>query len=545
MPPRALFRDSLSDSILQYRRWRTLVNVVMLLALVVFVSTTVHFVTSPTAMVMVVPPAASPRLAAPAQPAAAQFRSVVEPTMATTTTTIPAPSATTLPATTIAAGTSSADVARQAAVLEAFTHAWSNYRERAWGADEIRPVTGDRSNEWGGLAATMIDALDTLWLMGLKDDFRAARDWIKDNFKPAESNWDGSTFEITIRYIGGLLAAYEFSNDKLFLDKAEEVAVRLFPAFDTPSGLALTTVNLRSGRATNPSWNGAQCVLAEFGTLGLEWRALSKYTGNPIYREKVDRIAAVLERQTSGLLPTFFNPQTGQPSNAHVTYGARGDSYYEYLLKQWVQSGKRDVTSKRLYDLAIKDTLARLVKRTQLNNLAYLIEMDGTSPINKMDELACFFAGMLTLSGDDAMLPLAEDIAHTCWLMFNTTATGLAPEIINFPADRDIAPQAPHNLLRPETVESLFYLWRRTRNEKYRERAWRIFQSWNANARVAYGFSGIHDVTHMPPNHNNRQESFFFAETLKYLYLTFSPDDALSLDEFVFNTEAHPMRIWR
>jgi mannosyl-oligosaccharide alpha-1,2-mannosidase len=436
---------------------------------------------------------------------------------------------------------------RQAAVVDAFQFAWGNYRRYAWGWDEIEPVSGRGSNSWGGLGATLVDALDTLWLMGLRTEFNDAREWVATKFVPKASDWDGSVFEVTIRYIGGLLAAYELSDDRLFLDKAEEVAIALMPGFNTPSGLAYTTINLKTGHTTNPSWNGRQCVLSEFGTLGLEWRALTKYTGKQIYRDKVDHIARHLAQRTrSGLLPTFWNPTNGEPSNSHLTYGARGDSYYEYLLKQWIQSGHTDTESKRLYDLAISDTLNRLVKRTKRGGLAYLVEMDHESIVNKMDELACFFGGMLSLSGDDAMLPLAKDIAHTCWLMFNTTATGLAPEIATFVEsdDKEVVTQAPHNLLRPETMETLFYLWRRTHDDMYRERAWRIFQSWNTHARVQYGFSGINDVNQVPPQHNNRQESFFFAETLKYAFLIFSPEQTLSLDEFVFNTEAHPMRIW-
>jgi mannosyl-oligosaccharide alpha-1,2-mannosidase len=567
---RSLFRDPLQESMQSYRRWRSLFNIFMLLALVVFVSTSVYFFTLPP------PPAAAKAKAgglsttvSSTSAASLSSTSPVSFAIASSPAATSADASTTTTTTTTAVddlddasndGDSPSDGAgdvyftplareRQAAVVEAFRHAWSAYRQHAWTWDEIEPVSGRGSNAWGGLGATLVDALDTLWLMGLRADFNDAREWVATKFVPKSSDWDGSVFEVTIRYIGGLLAAYELSDDRVFLDKAEEVAITLLPAFNTPSGLAYTTINLKTGHATNPSWNGRQCVLSEFGTLGLEWRALAKYTGKQIYRDKVDHIAHHLAQRTrTGLLPTFWNPSNGEPSNGHLTYGARGDSYYEYLLKQWIQSGHSDAESKRLYDLAISDTVRRLVKRTKRGNLAYLVEMDHESIINKMDELACFFGGMLSLSGDDTVLPLAKDIAHTCWLMFNTTATGLAPEIATFVDGADnneVVAQAAHNLLRPETMETLFYLWRRTHDDMYRERAWRIFQSWNTHARVQFGFSGINDVNQMPPHHNNRQESFFFAETLKYAFLIFSPEQTLSLDEFVLNTEAHPMRIWK
>lgn len=206
------------------------------------------------------------------------------------------------------------------------------------------------------LISSFLRLLYRLWLLGFRDEFARARDWIATHFHPAQSNWDGSVFEITIRYIGGLLAAFELSHDRMFVDKAKEVADRLLPAFATPSGLALTTINLASGFASNPHWNGQQCVLAEFGTLGLEWRALSHHTGEQRYRDVVDRIAthtATLLRG-AGLLPTFFSAQSGAPSNGHITYGARGDSYYEYLLKQWLQSDKRDAEMRQSFDIALR-----------------------------------------------------------------------------------------------------------------------------------------------------------------------------------------------
>ena len=106
------------------------------------------------------------------------------------------------------------------------------------------------------------------------------------------------------------------------------------------------------------------------------------------------------------------------------------------------------------------------------------------------------------------------------------------------------ADNAPYNLLRPETVESLFMLWRATGDRRYREWGWELFQSFERHCRVpGGGYSGVVDVREASPRKNDRQESFWLAETLKYFYLLFSPESALPLDKFVLNTEAHPLKV--
>ena len=99
-------------------------------------------------------------------------------------------------------------------------------------------------------------------------------------------------------------------------------------------------------------------------------------------------------------------------------------------------------------------------------------------------------------------------------------------------------------LLRPETVESIYVAWKFTGLQKYRDYAWRIFKSINRSCRCEFGFSSINNVDSNDPNHANSMESFFLAETLKYLYLIFSDSRLISPAHWVFNTEAHPLRIW-
>jgi hypothetical protein len=171
--------------------------------------------------------------------------------------------------------------------------------------------------------------------------------------------------------------------------------------------------------------------------------------------------------------------------------------------------------------------------------------------VHKMDHLACFVPGMLVLGaqGDVAAryLALAQDLSDTCVQMYVGTATGLAPELVNFRDGRDMFTndRSAHNLLRPETVESLFYLYRKTGDAVYREQGWAIFTAFEAHCRLRGGYAGVRDVRVLPPVNDDTQQSFFLAETLKYLFLLFSDSDTINLEEWVFNTEAHPLRVMR
>ena len=168
---------------------------------------------------------------------------------------------------------------RRVHVLNAMKHVWKNYKEKAFGSDELHPISGSTTQNWGGMGTTLVDALDTLWLMGLKDEFWEARDWVRDHLSNTPSG-DVSGFETTIRSLGGLLSAYDLSGDKAFLEKAEDLGKRLQKAYDTKSGLPRGQVNLASGASY-----GNQFVLAEIGTR--KWLFYLFNESNPLFREVV------------------------------------------------------------------------------------------------------------------------------------------------------------------------------------------------------------------------------------------------------------------
>jgi len=438
------------------------------------------------------------------------------------------------------------------AVKKAMEHAWGNYRKYAWGLDELQPLAKSGKN-WLGSAATIVDSLDTLFIMGLRKEFDEARDWIKDNMNFGKSGYV-SFFETTIRALGGLLSAYTFTNDELFLEKAEDLGRRLLKAFETKHGLPYGLINLASGHGSTPGWTHGQAILSEIGTVQMEFFYLAYLTKRPEYAIPALKVFRHLDQlprpdATNGLHSLSLGIETGQYSGSRWCLGALGDSYYEYLLKMHRMTGSKHDGFRRMYDESA-DLIHKLaIRQTEKTNLTYVAEISNKQIVHKMEHLVCFAGAMFALGAEGPTqtrdFTTGAEITRTCYEMYHRTATGIAPENSVFPqgVDMEPDPRAKHYLLRPETVESLFVLYRLTGQEKYRTWGWEIFQSIEKYCRVEHGYSGIRDVTMIPVNYDDQQQSFFLAETLKYLYLLFTSSDVIPLDQYVFNTEAHPFPI--
>ncbi|KAK0140623.1 Endoplasmic reticulum mannosyl-oligosaccharide 1,2-alpha-mannosidase [Merluccius polli] len=452
----------------------------------------------------------------------------------------------------------SPEALRLAAVQEAFRHAWRGYKEFAWGHDELRPISKSYG-EWFGLGLTLIDALDTMWILGLKEEFAEAREWVNSELS-FNKNVDVNLFETTIRILGGLLSTYHLSGDQMFLEKAKDIGSRLMPAFKTPSKIPYSDVNIGKGTAHPPRWTSDSTV-AEVTTIQLEFRELTRLTHDQQYQDAVGEVARLvhqLEGKQDGLVPMFINTNSGQFTHQGVfTLGARADSYYEYLLKQWIQGGKKEPQFLEDYLQAIEGVKKNLLQKSTPSGLTFVGELSHGQFSPKMDHLVCFLPGTLALGAHHGLpedhLELARRLMETCYQMYAQMETGLSPEIVHFNThqgsirDVDVKPADRHNLLRPETVESLFYLYRFTKDPKYQEWGWEILQSFNKYTKVSTGgYTSINNVRDPNyPSPRDKMESFFLGETLKYLYLLFSDDPELvGLDRYVFNTEAHPLPIW-
>lgn len=595
-----------------------------------------------------------------------------------------------------------ADLARRQ-TLAIMTHAWTNYVLRAWGKDELKPVTGVGADSWGGIGQTLVDSLDTLWIMGFRTEFEQAARWVEE-YLDYDKDMNVNTFETTIRQLGGLIAAFALSGRTTFLAKAEDLGKRLLAAFaltkppdqaakkegpakrnrkgqapgkftellskfglpksyleafldtglsdeditevaqelfDTPPQpqLPFSDVNLRTGMAEN---------LASFVSLAetyvpLEWKALALYTGNCSYAYPQDEVLRIVNRSCD-LTSRGFAPIHLRSDGSHfpslgnrLSLGSRGDSFYEYLVKEVVFAGDLvNPMAQKLWDsfraqlpslvvqadpkyAAASAAAARKVDAHRIQRSwrerwrsrrhasrktappllrsrrsrrplrgafgatggwfesaadadmpwVFLKEVTFSQTVPKMDHLVCFLPGSLALDvyhhGANSSLNgtfaeqlalntsslseerltelyLAHKLVQTCAHMYFRTASGLAPEITRFNAfglTDDVG--SMHNILRPETVESLFLMWRTTKAQIYRNWGQRILAAFS-RTRTAYGYASLHDVN-QPLGRRDDMPSFFLAETVKYFFLLFSADEVLPLQDVVFGTEAHPLPV--
>lgn len=455
-------------------------------------------------------------------------------------------------------------------VKRVFQETWSQYEKDAWGKDVYNPLSHKGKNMGKDpLGWIIVDSLDTLKLMELEEEFKTASAWV-ENELTYDIDYEVNVFETTIRMLGGLLSAYYLSENSMFLNKAVDLGDRLLGAFNTPSGLPYASVNLRTKKGVKNHVDNGASSTAEVSTLQLEFKYLAKLTGESLYWEKVENIMKVLDdnHPADGLVPIYVNPDTGKYQGNLIRLGSRGDSYYEYLLKQYLQTEEREPIYNSMYQESVRGMKDHMLSRSQPNRLAFLGELEngvGGPLSNKMDHLVCFIGGLFALGATEGEtlqkarkfsswsklkeedLLLAKDITHTCYEMYAKTATGLAPEIVVFNSqdgskqDFYIKPLDKHNLQRPETVESLFILYRITGDPIYRKWGWEIFESFEKHTKTKDGsYTSLGDVTKIPAPQRDNMESFWLAETLKYLYLLFDDTNLMPLDKVVFNTEAHP-----
>jgi mannosyl-oligosaccharide alpha-1,2-mannosidase len=234
------------------------------------------------------------------------------------------------------------------------------------------------------------------------------------------------------------------------------------------------------------------------------------------------------------------------PEDGEATIGTFADSYFEYLLKGYIQSGGSERQLLDEWKQAMQQMRDTLVRKSK-GGLTYIAQGRFSTT---MDHLSCFMGGLLALgshyvSEDDRenwWLPLGADLTESCYEMYRQSPSGIAPEAAEFGAT--VVPTFPaKGHIRPETLESLFYLYRITGNETYRHWSWEIFDAINKHTRTNYGFGSVKDTTCMPVPLEDREETFVGAETLKYALLINLPESTLPLDHFVLNTEAHPVPI--
>lgn len=409
-----------------------------------------------------------------------------------------------------------------------FLHAWNAYRQYAWGHDALKPLS-KAPHDWYGesLCMTPVDAFDTMVLMGLKDEAQEAKRLILDSLT-FDRDLEVQSFEITIRLLGGLVSAFQLDGDPRFLALADDLGRRLLPVFTSATGMPYRYVNLRTG-AIRDSINNP----AEIGTALLEFGTLARLTGKQEYydRPKAALKALFARRSPTGLMGTWLNVETGEWTNTTAHIGGAIDSYYEYLIKAWKLFGDRECLEMWNEHIAAID---RHLADTVRGELWYgQSEMaTGKRTGTRFGSLEAFFPAVLCLAGDTARAARLQESSFRMWNLH-----GIEPEEIDYSS---MTVTSPGYHLRPEIVESAYYLREFTRDERYREMGRTIFRDLRTHCRTDAGYAHLKSV--VTKEKADAMESFFFAETLKYLYLLFAPEGTIDLRTTVFMTEAHPVR---
>ncbi|RYP27966.1 hypothetical protein DL767_007431 [Monosporascus sp. MG133] len=501
---------------------------------------------------------------------------------------------------------------RLAAVKESFIHSWEGYKMAGWLHDEVRPVSGTFKDPFGGWAATLVDTLDTLWIIGLKEDFELAVKACEEIDFTTTATQLINVFETTIRYLGGFLAAYELSEKQYpsLLRKAVEVADLIMCAFDTPNHAPITRWDWRAYTAGEAQIASHSTLVSEIGSLSLELSKLSQLTGDMQYHDAAQRISDQFEkgqRKTylPGMWPVFVDPSKSPmefPGNS-FTLGGMSDSLYEYFPKQYLLLGGQLAQPRKLYegfiDVAKKHLLFRALNPDNKPLMFFgdaHVRNGEVKTTARGQHLTCFAGGMLGMAAKifdrPSELKIAQQLTDGCVWTYNHTQSGIGPEVFHFvPCDPD--PEEDdcqwsqerwfqglgkywrnkmkdkkepskdeiekiielHDLplgmvdvpdrryiLRPEAIESVFMMYRLTGDPEWMHKAWDMFTAIEKLTRTKIAAASLDDVTKAQPAQMDSMESFWLAETLKYFYLIFSDFDVVSLDQWVLNTEAHPLR---
>ena len=407
-------------------------------------------------------------------------------------------------------------------------YSWRAYEQYAWGHDELKPLT-KTTRDWYGesLEMTPVDSLDTLLLLGLKDEADKAKALIVDKLS-FDKDISVKNFEVTIRLLGGLLSSYQMTGDERLLRLAEDLGKRLLPVFNSPTGMPYMYVNLKTGKTS-----GAHSNPAEIGTLLLEFGTLSKLTHNPVFYDKAKNAVVQLYKRRSkiGLVGEEIDVETGQWISRASHVGGGIDSYYEYLLKCSRLFGDKDCAN--MWRESVRALNKHLADDAPTGLWYGQVDMEtGRRTANEWGSLHAFLPAVVALGGD---LGRARRLQASSYKMWNLK--GIEPEVLDYRALKITEPSYP---LRPEIMESAYYLYHYTKDPRYLEMGRTFFEGLVAHCRTDAGYTVLKDV--VTKGKGDLQPSYFLAESLKYLYLLFAPEKTLDLDHVVFNTEAHPLR---
>ncbi|RFU27636.1 hypothetical protein B7463_g8711, partial [Scytalidium lignicola] len=441
----------------------------------------------------------------------------------------------------------SARLQRRDRVKAEFIHAWKGYKEHAWMYDEVMPISGGQKNTFVGWAATLVDGLDSLYIMGLKDEFEDALEALKDiDFSNPKDAERVPVFETNIRYLGGLLGAWDISGHQypILREKATQLGDFLLKAFNTQNGVPVPYYLWQ--HEISDKLSGETGVLAaQIGSLSMEFIRLSQVTGDPKYADAIQKIADQLANTQN---------DTGLPGMWPIKVDTTGHKM-KYTNSEFTLGALAATTSSSAPPSPETPTSSSPGTYHAVRDKPYLDK--------EVQHLACFVGGMVALASrktnSPAELEMGRKLTNGCVWAYAATPSGIMPEISHLESCPDIHTPCPWTgsessstgfrtitdpsyQLRPEAIESVFVMYRLTAETTWQDKGWRMFEAIVKHTRTDIANARLRNVMDEHPVKDDSMESFWLAETLKYFYLLYSEPDLVSLDEFVLNTEAHPLR---
>ncbi|ORX59116.1 hypothetical protein BCR36DRAFT_275993 [Piromyces finnis] len=421
-----------------------------------------------------------------------------------------------------------------------FHTTYDSYVKNAYPEDELKPISCTGMNTWGNFSLTLIDALDTFGVMNDVEGFEKALEKVKKIDFDIDINI--SVFETTIRVLGGLLSSHLMAKnfgDKItyhdeLLTLANDLGQRLLPAFDTPTGMPFGSINLKKG--VHPEETTVTCT-ATIGTCSIEFTWLSILTDNPIYEFVCRRAIHSLwsHRTNKGLIGAHIDVFQGTWTEAAFSISGGVDSFYEYLLKAWI--GFSDEKEYGEMFLEMYELIHEYLRRDDGWYVLHIYAnpYNGKPMIDIFQSLGAYWPGVKILAGEliesnEELHLLADYLKNRSFLPERMRVDNLklkGYDFVNYP-------------LRPEFVESLSVMYKATRDPKLLKVAFKQVDRIRKWCKTTCGYANVKNV--FTVEIEDKMESFFLSETLKYLYLLFDPDNEYNKN-YIFSTEAHPFPV--
>lgn len=488
--------------------------------------------------------------------------------------------------------------ARPKAIVDAFRFAWAGYQQFAFPNDDLRPVTNDYANTRNGWGVGAVDALSTAIIMEQEDIVGTILDFIPTiNFTASNVDSPLSLFETNVRYIGGLIGAFDLlvgpfahmnikeSRVSPLLEQAKVLADGLKFCFATPTGIPVNWVYIDNQTLSDINRNNDGSYRTTFesvGTLILEWQRLSDLTGDDSYATLARQAESWLFSPTTmssepfaGIFSGEINTDTGITEGQDGGWGTGMGSAYDYLLKMWIYDPARYEEYGPRFVQAADSTIMHLASSPETRpDLIFLSEFSGQKLLNHSRPNTCAAAGTFLLASDTLLRQDYADfglrLAEWCANGYRQMATGIGPQSYtwNTTVLEDRLNRSQRTLFKksgffldnrqagvsvnaqtPDAIESWYYAYRVTSKDYWKDVGWHYFLAFNSTARVGSGFANLNHVN--LPNGNGTQNlmySFLFAKTFKFMYLLQSSNtqtwDVLQSgkDLFVYNMEGHPIR---